>query len=100
MFKTTVIALVAAASMIGVAAPAYAESNDGMFSSGDFNGQEIDASARATAAQNIVSRLQEKGINATSVEQWGTLVRAYVTLEDGRQVNQFFTPGTLNQVAL
>ena len=99
MIKNTVIALVAAASLAGIAAPAFAESNTA-FGVDDFNGELSDQSGYETAAQNILSRLQDKGINATAVENWGGLVRAYVTLEDGRQVMQLFAPDTLNQVTL
>jgi hypothetical protein len=60
----------------------------------------MDQSAYETSAQNILSRLHDQGVNATSVEEWGGLVRAFVTQDDGRQVMQFYTPGTLQQVAL
>ena len=99
MIKNTVIALVAAASLAGLAAPAFAE-NDSGIGLEDFNGEEMDQSGYETAAQNILSRLHEQGVNATSVENWGGLVRAFVTLEDGRQVMQFFAPDSLKQVAL
>ena len=96
MIKNTVIALLTAATLVGVAAPAFAESGGGQ---SDFN-EEDNSSAYNTAAQNILSRLRDQGVNATSVEQWGGLVRAFVVQEDGRQVMQFFAPGSLQQVAL
>ena len=99
MIKNTVIALVTAAALVGAAAPAFAETNS-TIGFDDFNGEESDQSGYDTAAQNILSRLQAQGVNATAVESWGGLVRAYVTLEDGRQVMQFFAPDTLQQVAL
>jgi hypothetical protein len=99
MIKNTVIALLAAASLVGVAAPAFAE-NDSGIGLEDFNGEEMDQSAYETSAQTILSRLHDQGVNATSVEEWGGLVRAFVTQDDGRQVMQFYTPGTLQQVAL
>lgn len=99
MIKNTVVALLAAASLVGVAAPAFAEPNTAL-GLDDFNGELSDQSGYDTAAQNILARLQDQGINATAVEDWGGLVRAYVTLEDGRQVMQFFAPDTLQQVAL
>lgn len=92
MIKNTVIALIAAASISAVAVPAFADTNS-VFGSGDNDQQEW-------FAGSIVNRLNEQGVNATSVEQWGGLIRAYVTLEDGSQVMQFYTPGTLQQVSL
>lgn len=92
MLKNTVIALVTAASVAGFAAPAFAD-NDGIFGAGSPEWQQF-------AADSIVSRLQDQGVNATAVEDWSGLVRAYVTLEDGTQVMQFFTPDTLEPVAL
>jgi hypothetical protein len=99
MIKNTVIALLTVATLVGAAAPAFAEPNTAI-GLDDFNGEELDQSGYDTAAQNILTRLQEKGVNATAVEDWGGLVRAYVTLDDGRQVMQLFTPGTLEQIAL
>lgn len=92
MLKNTVIALVTAASVAGLAVPAFAD-NDGIFGSGSIEWQQF-------AADSIVAQLQDKGINATAVEDWSGLVRAYVTLEDGTQVMQLFTPDTLEPVSL
>jgi hypothetical protein len=92
MIKNTVIALLAVASISAVALPAYADTNS-IFGSGDNEAQDW-------VADTIVTRLQQQGVNATSVEEWGGLVRAYVTLEDGSEVMQFFTPGTLQPTAL
>ena len=55
---------------------------------------------RDFTADSIVAQLREKGVNATSVEDWSGLIRAYVTLEDGSQTMQFFKPGSLEQVQL
>lgn len=108
MFKTTVIALIAATSMIAVAAPAFAAENslgggrdtstDGSSETGSNNSQNEDVGSRAFARQSILARLQAQGVNATSVESWGGLVRAYVVQENGAQTMQFFTPDTLTQV--
>jgi len=95
MFKTTVIALIAATSMVSVAAPAFADTENR-----SYNDQNEDAGARAFYGQSLVARLHDKGIEATSVESWGGLVRAYVIDADGRQTMQFFTPDTLTQVVL
>lgn len=92
MIKNTVIALVAAVSLAGIAAPAFADTNAAF---GD-----VSPEFRSFVADSIVSQLNQKGVNATSVEEWGNLVRAYVTLEDGTQVMQFFTPGSLKPVVL
>jgi hypothetical protein len=54
---------------------------------------------RDFTADSILVRLQQQGVNATGVEEWGDLVRAYVTLDDGRQVMQFFTAGSLQPVS-
>jgi hypothetical protein len=89
MIKTTVIALVAAVSLAGFAAPAFA---DTAFGDGSPEMREF-------AANSILSRLQQQGVNASSVEEWGDLVRAYVTLDDGSQVMQFFTAGSLQPVS-
>lgn len=101
MIKNTVIALVAAASLAGIAVPAFAASpeavsvteSDTAFGSGSVEMRDF-------IAGSVLNRLQEKGINATAVEDWSGLIRAYVTLEDGSQVMQFFTPGSLEQVQL
>ena len=55
---------------------------------------------REFTANSILAQLQQKGVNATSVEDWSGLIRAYVILEDGSQVMQFFAPGSLEQVTL
>ena len=91
MLKNTVIALVAAASVAGVTVPAFADS-DGLF----HGTQEF----QQFTADSIVAELRQQGVNATSVEEWIGLVRAYVTLEDGTQVMQLFTPGSLEPVSL
>lgn len=92
MIKNTVIALLAVASISAVALPAYADTT-GVFGSGDNE-------AHDWVADTILTRLQQDGVKATSVEEWGGLVRAYVTLEDGSEVMQFYTPGTLDQINL
>lgn len=92
MIKNTVIALVAAVAFAGAAAPAFA--NESAF--GDASSTEM----REFTQNSIVAELQQRGINASNVEDWSGLIRAYVTLEDGTQVMQFYTPGSLQQVAL
>lgn len=92
MVKNTIIALVAAASFAGAAVPAFADYS--VF--GDNSSTEM----REFTANSIVAQLKEKGVNATSVEDWSGLIRAFVTLEDGTQTMQLFTPGSLEQVTL
>jgi len=102
MIKNTLVALVAAASLAGIAVPAFAEpvpvvtesqSADTAFGGGS-------PEMRAFIADSVLAQLQQKGINATAVEDWSGLIRAYVTLEDGSQVMQFYAPGSLQQVLL
>ena len=93
MVKNTIIALVAAASFAGIAVPAFASENDTAFGSGSVEMREF-------TANSILAELQQRGVNATAVEDWSGLIRAYVTLEDGSQVMQFYTPGSLQQVTL
>lgn len=100
MVKNTVIALIAAASLAGVALPAFAapapvETND---IDTAFGGGSVEM--RDFIANSVLSQLQQKGVNATAVEDWSGLIRAYVTLDDGSQVMQFFEPGSLKQVQL
>ena len=92
MVKNTIIALVAAASLSAATVPAFADYS----AFGDDSSTEM----RDFTADSIVTQLRQKGINATAVEDWSGLIRAYVTLEDGSQVMQFFEPGSLEQVQL
>lgn len=91
MIKNSIIALVTVAALAGVAVPAYAEGD--VF--GDGSGE-----MSAFVADSIVSRLQAQGVNATGVEEWGGLIRAFVILDDGSQAMQLYTPGLLEQVTL
>ena len=94
MIKNIVLAVVAVASVSAVALPAYAGTGIvSVFGTGDNDDQDW-------VASSIVTRLQEQGVNATSVENWGGLIRAYVTQEDGTEVMQFFAPGSLEQITL
>jgi hypothetical protein len=79
MLKNTVIALIAAASVAGAAVPAFAD---------------YDVS-NSVEENQVINRLAAQGINASEVENWGQLIRAFVTLEDGTTVMQFFDADTL-----
>jgi hypothetical protein len=92
MIKSAIIALVAVAAMGSVAAPAFAEAGV----TGDSN--HADGNYLNTDA--VLERLHEQGVNATSVEHWGTLLRAFVVQADGSKVSQLFTPDTLKPVTL
>ncbi|WP_156460335.1 hypothetical protein [Devosia sp. Root635] len=48
-------------------------------------------------ADSVLRRLQDRGVAATSVEQWNGLVRAYVEV-DGKLIMQYFDPDTLAAV--
>ncbi|MET3901299.1 hypothetical protein ABIB57_005269 [Devosia sp. UYZn731] len=93
MIKSAIIALVAVAAMGSVAAPAFADNDMGNSNSNHADGNYLDTDA-------VLARLHEQGVNATSVEHWGTLVRAFVIQSDGTKVSQLFTPDTLKPVAL
>ena len=91
MIKNTVVALVAAVALAGVAAPAFAATS--VF--GDDSTPEM----REFMADSVVTQLRQQGVNVSGVEDWSGLIRAYVTLEDGTQTMQFYTPGSLEQVS-
>lgn len=91
MIKNTVIALVAAVSLAGIAAPAFADTD----AFGD-----VTPDMRSFLQDSVETQLQQKGINVDGVENYNGLIRAFVTLEDGTQTMQFFAPGSLEQVTL
>lgn len=90
MIKNTVIALVAVAAFAGAAAPAFA--NESVF------GDDSTVEMREFMQDSVVAQLRQQGVNVSDVEDWSGLIRAYVTLEDGTQAMQFYTPGSLEQV--
>ncbi|KKB76157.1 hypothetical protein VW29_20625 [Devosia limi DSM 17137] len=92
MIKNTLIALIAVAGVAGITVPAFAAPVL-PYDNSDLAGSDW-------PADSVLARLQAQGVAATGVEQWGGLVRAYVTLEDGSQVMQFFAPDSLNRVSL
>jgi len=89
MIKNTLIALATGTVLLGAAAPAMA----GAFGEGS-------TEARETIADNLLVRLQQQGVNATSVEEWGDLVRAFVVEADGTVGMQLFTPVLLEPVSI
>lgn len=94
MIKNSILALTTAALVAGVALPAFAAQapdetdNDNGYLTGE------------VANDYTLLRLHEKGINATSVEDWNGLVRAFVTKEDGTQAMQLFDADSLAPVGL
>lgn len=88
MIKNTVIALVTAAALAGVAAPAMAATSLLESSDSDFD------------AAYVLAQLQDKGVDADSVEEWGDYVVARVIDANGKQSVIFFQPTTLEQVNL
>jgi hypothetical protein len=88
MIKNTVIALVTAAALAGVAAPAMASTS------------LLDSSDNDFDADYVLAQVQDKGINANAVEEWGDYVVATVTDETGKTTRIFLTPVTLDVVNL
>lgn len=95
MIKNTMLALVATASLVGVAIPASAsDSLTTSFASHDNGGYST------WDAQVDVAKLRQKGINAISAEDWNGYVRAFVADETGKQTMQYFDRDTLAPVKL
>lgn len=89
MIKNSVIALITAAALAGVAAPAMAAPS--------LEGNGPDA---GFDYQHKLTVLQQQGVNATSIEEWGdNVLRAYVVTDNGTQVMQFFDKDTLAPLA-
>jgi hypothetical protein len=98
MIKSSILALVTVVAMGSVAAPAFAYSDGPTSGAGAFG--DGSSEQREFTANNILVRLQQAGVPATSVEEWGNLVRAFVTQPDGSQAMQLFAPDTLKPVSL
>lgn len=94
MTKNAITALVTAALIAGVATPSFAATTA--------TSDESDKSYLTDEVANDYKliRLQEQGIKATSIDEWNGLLRAFVTLEDGKQAMRFFDPDTLAPVQL
>lgn len=88
MIKNTAIALATAAALVGAAAPAMASTS------------LLETPNNGFDAAYVLAQLQDQGVAASSVEEWGDYVVAYVTGADGKQTMAFFTPVTLQQVNL
>ncbi|KKB07914.1 hypothetical protein [Devosia chinhatensis] len=90
MIKNSVVALVTAAALAGVAMPAMAASDP----------ITAESSSDSFNRDYVQYQLQSKGVNATSVEQWGNYVRAFVVGDDGRVTMQYFDEDTLAPIAM
>ena len=63
-------------------------------SAGDYS------SAIESNAPAILASLQQKGVNAQDVSDWGGCVRADVIKKDGSTAMEFFDPDTLQRLDL
>jgi hypothetical protein len=95
MTKNSILALTTAMLVAGATLPAFAApaptdsiDNDKSYLTGE------------VANDYTLLRLQEKGIKATSVEDWNGLVRAFVVNEDGSQAMRLFDADSLAPVGL
>lgn len=88
MIKNKLIALAAAATIAGLAAPAFAEPTPLQ------NDNDTENAWSQFTQYSILTSLHQRGVEATAVEQWGPYLRAYVTNPDGTVQQQFFDPDT------
>ena len=93
MIKSSILALVTVAALGSIAAPAFADS-------GDSANDSLNTGSVETVADSILVRLQQQGVQATEVEAWGGLVRAYVTQPDGTLAMQYFAADSLKPATL
>jgi hypothetical protein len=89
MLKKSLIAL---AIVAAAAAPAFADTET-VFGNAHPTTDQVDFAKSA-----ITHQLQQRGIDATDVEEWGNYVRADVKLANGSTQVQFFEPITLQPV--
>jgi hypothetical protein len=87
MIKNKLIALAAAATVAGLAAPAFAASSVN-------NNDDTENGWSQFTQYSVLASLQQRGVDATSVEQWGPYLRAYVQNPDGTVQQKFFDPDT------
>jgi hypothetical protein len=80
MINKFALALVASLGVAGVAAPAFAETTD--------SATGIDQ-LEQSYQQLYVNQLRDAGINAVSVEEWGTQILAYVQTDTGLTTQVF-----------
>ncbi|KKB85102.1 hypothetical protein VW29_08080 [Devosia limi DSM 17137] len=90
MKSSLVIALAAVAAM-ALPGVAFAAST----------AEESTSSERTVFGQDtftVEKALADRGINAERVEEWGSLVRAFVVQDDGKVAMQFFDAHSLQAV--
>jgi hypothetical protein len=85
--KKTIALVLSTVALLGMAAPVLA----GPFGNGDSDDRDF-------AATRILNTLQQRGVPATAVEEWGDYVRAFVKHDNGSQTMMFFDPITLERV--
>jgi hypothetical protein len=88
MIKNVLATALVSVALLGAAAPAFAATYD------------VTANEQSYDFDNALAVLQSSGVKAESVEIWGDVVRAYVTLDNGTQAMQFFDKDTLTPVTL
>lgn len=95
MTKNSILALATAALVAGATLPAFA-------APAPVDADDVDNSYLTDEVANdyTLLRLHEKGINATSIEEWNGKIRAFVVQEDGTQAMQIFDADSLAPVGL
>lgn len=92
MIKTSLVALATVAAIAGVSVPTMAATS--LVGNGDIDDSFV------WDAQIAQTQLNRQGVNATSVDEWNGLWRAFVINDDGSQTMEFFDKNTLAPVAL
>jgi len=95
MLKKSLIALSTVAVIAVGALPAFAATDDVFYVP---QGTSVGVNQLDDAKANVAAQLNQQGIKATDVDQWGGYVRADVTLPNGTHAVRFFEPGTLAPV--
>ncbi|ODT69430.1 MAG: hypothetical protein ABS75_17120 [Pelagibacterium sp. SCN 63-23] len=96
MTKKSVLALITAAAVAGVSLPAMAAPAPVV---SETAAVETDTTP-SYDFDRALTLLQKDGINATRVESWGSVLRAFVIEDSGAQTMRFFDPDTLAPVNL
>lgn len=97
MLKKSLIALGTVAVLAAGALPAFA-TTDQVFNVPQ--GTETGINQLNDAKDNVTKLLNQQGIKATDVDQWGGYIRADVTLPNGTHAVRFFEPDTLAPVSV
>jgi len=97
MLKKSLIALSTVAALAAGAFPAFA-ATDLVFNVPQ--GTSTGVNQLDDAKANVTTLLNQQGIKATDVDQWGGYIRADVTLPNGNHAVRFFQPDTLAPVSI